>query len=219
MMFRYRVLSLVACLFPLLVGAQERGDLLIATEQITDEVFTETVILLLHYADDGAVGVAINRPTWVTTTELFPELEDAHSYRGPVFHGGPLAQATVLVLSSGARLAEGDREPIIDGVYMSSNLDLFESLVEETNDDAQLRFYAGHASWGPGQLDEEIASGAWRTATASALLIFDADPSSLWDRLTAPGTGMIVHERPAAAPQPAQAEMDRALQEAYANVQ
>lgn len=219
MPLRYRVLSVVACLFPLLVGAQERGDLLIATEQITDEVFTETVILLLHYGDDGAVGVAINRPTWVTTTELFPELDDVHRYRGPVFHGGPLAQATVLALCSSGRLAEGDREPIIDGVYMSSNLDLFESLVEEMNEDAQLRFYAGHASWGPGQLDEELASGAWRTATASASLIFDADPSSLWDRLTAPGAGMTVRENPAAAPQPVQAHTGLALQEAYANAE
>lgn len=214
MLFRDRVICLVACSLPLLVGAQERGDLLVATDQITEETFTETVILLLHYADDGAVGVAINRPTWVTTTELFPELEDTHRYRGPVFHGGPLAQATVLALSGSARLAEGEREPVVEGVYMSSNVGLFETLVEEANDDAQLRFYAGHASWGPGQLDEEVAAGAWRTVSASASVIFDADPSSLWDRLAAAGTGMTVHRHPAATPQ-----TERYPQEAFATAE
>lgn len=219
MVFRCRLLSLVACLFPLLTAAQERGDLLIATEQLTEEAFAETVILLLHYADDGAVGVAINRPTWVTTTELFPALEDTHRYRGPVFHGGPLAQATVLALSSSARLAEEDREPIVEGVYMSSDVSLFETLVEETADNTQLRFYAGHASWGPGQLDEEVSAGAWHTVTANASLIFDADPGSLWSRLAASADGMTVHENPAPARHSAQSRKDRSPRETYANVE
>ena len=219
MALRNHFLPLAACLCPLLAAAQERGDLLVATAQIGQEAFAETVILLLHYADDGAVGVAINRPTWVTTTELFPELEDTHRYRGPVFHGGPLAQATVLALSSSERLAEGDREPIVQGVYMSSNVSLFETLVEETTDNAQLRFYAGHASWGPGQLDEEISAGAWRTVTASASLIFDADPDSLWDRLAAAADGMTVHESAAPAHRSAQTQTDRAPREAYAHVE
>ncbi|NIW23234.1 MAG: hypothetical protein GWN29_00955 [Gammaproteobacteria bacterium] len=219
MSVRYRVLSLLACLLPSLAATQERGDLLIATEQITEGAFAETVILLLHYADDGAVGVAINRPTWVTTTELFPELEDTHRYRGPVYHGGPLARATVLALSASAQLAAEDREPIVEGVYMSSNVGLFETLVEESNDGAELRFYAGHASWGPGQLDEELAAGAWHTVSASASLIFDSDPGSLWERLALSGTGMSVHRIPPAASKPARARTHRARREAYTNAE
>ncbi|NNC64408.1 MAG: YqgE/AlgH family protein, partial [Gammaproteobacteria bacterium] len=150
---------------------------------------------------------------------LFPELDDTHSYRGPVFHGGPLAQATVLALSGSEQLAEGEREPIVAGVYMSSDVNLFETLVQERNDDAQLRFYAGHASWGPGQLEEEISAGAWRTVTASASLIFDPDPGSLWDRLATSGTGMTVRRAPAAPPRSAQARIDRSVREAFANAE
>jgi len=219
MLFRHCVLVLVAGLCALPAAAQERGELLIATEQISDEAFAETVVLLLHYADEGAIGVAINRPTWVTTTELFPDLDYMHSYRGPVFHGGPVAQATVLVLSRDARLGDGDRDAVIDGVYMTSDLSLLEDLLDATNDRSQLRFYAGHASWGPGQLDEEIAAGAWRPVAASSLLIFDADPDSLWPRLAALGAGMTVHEGPAATPQPAGANASQRPREAYANIE
>jgi putative AlgH/UPF0301 family transcriptional regulator len=102
---------------------------------------------------------------------------------------------------------------------MSSNVDLFETLVQERNDDAQLRFYAGHASWGPGQLEEEISAGAWRTVAASASLIFDPDPGSLWDRLATPGTGMTVHRMPAAPPRSAHARVDRSPREALANAE
>jgi len=218
MLFPRCVLVFVAALFALPAAAQERGGLLIATEQINDETFVETVVLLLHYADDGAIGVAINRPTWVTTRELFPDLDYMHSYRGPVFHGGPLAQATVLVLSRDTQLGDGDREAVIDGVYMTSNLSRLERLRDETSNDGQLRFYAGHASWGPGQLDEEVAAGAWRTIAASASLIFDSDPSSLWPRLATPeaGSGMTVHENAAAGPP---AERSQRTHGAYANAE
>ena len=219
MRYRSCLLGLASCLFPLLLGAQQRGDLIVATEQITEAAFAETVILLLHYADDGAVGVAINRPTWVTTTELFPELDATHRYRGPIFHGGPLAQATVLALSASESLAEGDREPIVPGVYMSSNLDLFEALVEDMTEETPLRFYAGHASWGPGQLDEEIGAGAWRTIGASATLIFDADPRSLWRRLAAFADGMSVRERPADGPLTGRARYAVASREAYTSAE
>lgn len=219
MRFRSGLLVLALHLFPTLVVAQQRGDLIVATEQITESAFAQTVILLLHSADDGAVGVAINRPTWVTTTELFPELDETHRYRGPIFHGGPLAQATVLALSASERLAEGDREPIVPGIYMSSNLDLFGALVEDATDDTPLRFYAGHASWGPGQLDEEIGAGAWRTVAASAALIFDADPRSLWRRLAAFADGMSVRERPADAPHPTRARTAEASREAYTSAE
>ena len=200
MMLRRCALFLAVSLCPLLGATQERGTFLIATDQIAEESFAETIILLLHYADDGAIGVAVNRPTWVTTRELFPDLDYLHRYRGPVFHGGPLAQATVLVLSRNPILANGGREPVVNGVYMSSDLEALEELLAESNDDSQLRFYAGHASWGPGQLDEELEAGAWRTAPASATLIFDAEPASLWRRLAVSGTEMTVQAQPSVAP-------------------
>ena len=68
-------------LFLILLGtgstaAQElaAGSLLVATDELRDPRFAETVILLLHYGSDGALGVAINRPTWVVATESFPDM-------------------------------------------------------------------------------------------------------------------------------------------------
>ena len=180
-----------------LVGAQERVYLLVATNQITEEAFSRTVILLLHYGSDGAIGVAINRPTWVTTDEVFPNLGYLHAYRGHVFHGGPLAQTTVLVLHRSA--AAADDEPLVDGVYMSSELDWLEADFDARKDtDSALRFYAGHASWRPGQLEEELSGGAWRVVPGGASEIFDAEPTSLWRRLNELSDQLSVEERPLA---------------------
>jgi putative transcriptional regulator len=180
---------------PLTAMPQESGSLLVATEQIAEQTFAQTVILLLHFGDDGAIGIAINRPTWVTAREIFPEFESLHAYRDPIYHGGPLGQATVLVLSRSPSLVADDTEPLLDGVYVTSDLEQLEAELDPAADDSALRFYAGHASWGPGQLDEEIASGAWHVIPASAALVFDAEPESLWERVARVQSEMVVFER------------------------
>ncbi|HSG65759.1 MAG TPA: YqgE/AlgH family protein [Gammaproteobacteria bacterium] len=186
---------------PLLGAAQERGALLVATGQITDEAFGETAVLLLHFGADGAIGVAINRPTWVSTREVFPERGYLHRYRGRVFHGGPLAQATVLVLRRTQSPGVADSSPLVDDVYMSSDLGLLEAEIGRLRDDSVLRFYAGHASWRPGQLEEEIEAGAWRVLDSSASIIFDPDPATLWSRLATQDAQITVRDGDIASPE------------------
>jgi putative transcriptional regulator len=201
------VLALLAALTPPYAATQERGALLVATDQITDEALAQTVILLLHYGGDGAIGVALNRPTWVSTREVFPDIDYLHRYRGSVFHGGPLAQATVLMLRRTLNPGVADSNPLVDDVYMSSDLDLLEAEIGQLNDDAVLRFYAGHASWRPGQLEEEIQAGAWRVQASSAAIIFDDDPASLWPRLAGDDAQMTVRNGTVSAPAPPQKDL------------
>jgi putative transcriptional regulator len=189
----------LALIAPLAIG-QEAGTLLVASERIEDETFSETVVLLVHHAQEGSVGVAINRPTWVSTSEVFPRVDYLQRYRGEVFHGGPLAQATVLVVTRGLPPGQ-DAQPLVDDVYMHANLDALESTFDRRVHDAStLRFYAGHASWGPGQLEEELASGAWHVVPGTAALIFDPEPETLWDRLANSDTQLTVEQRPPSTP-------------------
>ena len=45
------------------------------------------------------------------------------------------------------------------------------------------RLYVGYAGWGAGQLEVEVANDAWEVLAASAGMIFDLHPESLWRRL------------------------------------
>jgi len=174
---------------------QEAGSLLVASRALQQESFRETVVLLVHHAQEGAVGVAINRPTWVTTRDVFPRVDYLRAYRGDVFHGGPLAQATILILTRGLP-PSADARPLIDDIFMHSNLDALEATFDRrVHNSSTLRFYAGHASWGPGQLEEEIADGAWTIVPGSASLIFDAAPETLWRRLVDNDGHLTVKQR------------------------
>ena len=51
--------------------------------------------------------------------------------------------------------------------------------------DASFRVYVGHAGWGPGQLDAELARGDWLVTPADADSLF-VDVEQLWRHLQPP---------------------------------
>jgi putative transcriptional regulator len=43
-----------------------------------------------------------------------------------------------------------------------------------------LRVLLGYAGWGPGQLESELAQGAWLIAPADRRVVFDVTPEDMW---------------------------------------
>jgi putative transcriptional regulator len=174
--------------------APETGALLVATDDLRDPAFKNTVVLLLHYGPDGALGVAINRPTWIESSEAFPDMPVLDSYEGRVFFGGPAAPANLVTLIRIPDIGDLDLEPIVDDVYLSADPQFFEQLDVSIGSDETLRVYAGHATWDTGQLEREIEAGIWRVAPASSEIIFANDPLELWERLRAPAGELMVYQ-------------------------
>jgi putative transcriptional regulator len=46
-----------------------------------------------------------------------------------------------------------------------------------------MRVFAGYAGWGPGQLENEIAEGAWYVVPAETGDLLDPDAEGLWSRV------------------------------------
>jgi putative transcriptional regulator len=169
------------------------GMLLVATDELRDPRFSETVILLLHYGPDGALGVAINRPTWVDAAETFPDMPFLDDYTGRIYFGGPVAPANLVTLVRIPENDDFDLEPIIDDVYFSADPDFLNETVDSAYTEQALRAYAGHAGWEGGQLEREIAAGDWQVVPAGAEFIFSNEPLALWALLHAPQAELMVY--------------------------
>ena len=46
-----------------------------------------------------------------------------------------------------------------------------------------LHLLLGYAGWGPGQLENELAEGAWIVAPVSREVIFEVQTSVMWDHV------------------------------------
>ena len=70
-----------------------KGHLLVASPEMVDDDFTETVILLVEYADDGAYGLVLNEPTDLTLKEAWAQSNDTPcGIKGLVYAGGPCGE-------------------------------------------------------------------------------------------------------------------------------
>ena len=54
-----------------------------------------------------------------------------------------------------------------------------------------MRFYAGYAGWGAGQLNAEIARGDWHLVAATTEAIFGNDSDQVWKELLPPPPAII----------------------------
>jgi putative transcriptional regulator len=176
----------LACALTAPLGAQTLGNgtLLIASPQLTDVNFARAVVLVLRHDENGTIGVVLNRPTNLVPATVFPELaEGTGAYAGTLFRGGPIAPTRVLYLVRGLAAALVTGPEVLDKVFLSiedASLADMTRLADGTND---LRLYAGHVAWAPGQLQREIGIGGWQLVPGTPELVFHEDPGTLWTEL------------------------------------
>ena len=163
--------------------APAKGRLLIAGRALGEASFSQSVILLLEYSEEGALGVIVNRPAGIPPAALLPDVGGLARYDGSVFLGGPVGIERLLFLVRGCdRLAE--TQPVYGDVCYSGSAELLDELAR-TGDakPERLRMYVGYSGWGAGQLEREIARGDWHVAEARDERVFSQDPFVLWERL------------------------------------
>jgi putative transcriptional regulator len=174
----------VAWVRPLTAQAVGNGTLLVASPQMTDPNFARAVVLVLRHESEGTLGVVLNRPTNLEPGTVFPELAaSVGSYPGRLFRGGPVSPTQILILVRGLAAATVAGPEVLDKVFLSidaESLPEMTRLADGTND---LRLYAGHVAWAPGQLDAEIRSGGWQLIPGTAELVFHGEPGELWTEL------------------------------------
>lgn len=154
--------------------APRTGRLLVASPALHDPNFSHTVILLVNHDEDGTLGVVLNRPGEISVASALPAWEPLAVEPGVVFHGGPVAPTGVLGLGRPQGQPAASADP---GVGL---VDLDEDPQGLPGDVDAVRLFAGHAGWGAGQLEQEIAAGGWFVVEAREGDVFSSDPTGLW---------------------------------------
>jgi putative transcriptional regulator len=158
------------------------GKLLVANRRLRDPNFAETVILLLEYSQDGAMGVVINRPTTVHLATVLSEVEALKTRTDLVYLGGPVGRDHMLLLARTAQEPK-DSKQILSSVYLVPSQEALQQVVANNDSSLKLCAYIGYAGWAPKQLDAEVARGDWHIYAADATVVFDTPADQLWPTL------------------------------------
>jgi putative transcriptional regulator len=154
-----------------------RGRLLLASPGLLDPNFHRTVILIAEHTGDGAMGLVLNRPADTTVGEAVPGLASIVEPNAAVHVGGPVAADAVVVLaefedhSLAGALLDGDLG------FLAGAPDDLDTLTAGVR---RARVFAGHAGWGPGQLEAELEEESWIIEPPLLDEIFTSEPEALW---------------------------------------
>lgn len=164
------------------------GQLLIAMPNMGDPRFERSVILICTHDVDHAMGIIVNKqlediafPELLNQLEIAPS-EDAAS--SPVFFGGPVQTERGVVLHSLDYLTDNT-------IRLSETLGLTatkEILVDiggtspARSAPENFLLLIGHAGWGPGQLESEIAMNAWIHCDPDDEIVFAGAHDDIWTR-------------------------------------
>jgi putative AlgH/UPF0301 family transcriptional regulator len=154
------------------------GKLLVASRGLGDPDFAETVVLLVHYEEEGVLGLILNRRTDVPISRVF-DFKAAKDRSDPVFLGGPVETSAVFALIQSPVKIE-KAEKIFGGVYLISDKSLFEKELSVPPNPGNFHVYLGYAGWTQDQLRAEVQTGSWFVFPADAAEVFNPDPKSLW---------------------------------------
>ncbi|WAL95791.1 YqgE/AlgH family protein [Streptomyces sp. Je 1-369] len=168
------------------------GRLLVATPALADPNFDRAVVLLLDHDEKGSLGVVLNRPTPVDVTDILEGWGRLAGAPGVVFQGGPVSLDSALGVAvipgeegtpPGARKrGPAPRDPVgfrrVHGAIGLVDLEAPPELLAPAL--GSLRIFAGYSGWGPGQLENELADGAWYVVESEPGDVSSPDPERLW---------------------------------------
>ncbi|MGH8273869.1 MAG: YqgE/AlgH family protein [Gammaproteobacteria bacterium] len=145
-------------------------------------VFSGSVVLLIAYGPDGALGLIVNQPTKFPLAKALSNESELPDSNKPLYFGGPVAldHLTLLIRS---KTPPPDALRVLDDIYSSGSMKTLQAVAGNKFPGARFRGYAGYAGWAPGQLDSEIARGGWYVLAANADEVFTVDPAGLWKKL------------------------------------
>jgi putative AlgH/UPF0301 family transcriptional regulator len=174
--------------FALLQGTGRSQDLapgkfLVASRDLGDPNFAETVILLVSYDEkQGAMGLVVNHRTDVALSRVFQDLKAAKGREDPAYVGGPVELTSVLGLLKSSSPPD-EAKHVFGDVYLVATKTLLEKTLAAGVGPNAFHIYVGYAGWGPGQLEHEVDLGGWHILPADATGVFHADPDSVWPRM------------------------------------
>lgn len=157
-----------------------KGQLLLDNGQLNGSFFHKAVVLICQHDAEGAFGLVLNRSSNNKVGEMLVADLPEQLKEQTLFLGGPVQNTALSYLHSDALVLEAN---VIPNLSLGHSLDSLVELRESFSSTKQIRVFAGYSGWGAGQLEDEMRRKAWVTHPASLELVFQPEPSKLWQQI------------------------------------
>jgi len=163
--------------------------MLIASPEMEDPNFAETVVLIIDHDEAGAFGLILNREmgrgsvlSLMKGLGIEPSEGSAKGGKLPIrlHQGGPVEPGLGFVLH-GPGFKANKTVVINETISMTADPEVVRAIAAGKGPQQYLMLL-GYAGWAPGQLESEIKRGGWDIIEADADIVLDEKTATKWQR-------------------------------------
>ncbi|MCX8531653.1 YqgE/AlgH family protein [Chryseobacterium luquanense] len=153
-----------------------KGKILISTPDISGDIFSRSVVLIIDHNESGAFGLILNKKN----SKMSNRFKNFFDFQIEVYDGGPVENDKVFFIIKGKKVTE-NYTVINDEYYLTEDIELIINAVLQNEISIQdVKIFSGYSGWSGLQLDNEILQKVWTVVDVYNLDYTLPNDHTLW---------------------------------------
>ncbi|MFL9834360.1 YqgE/AlgH family protein [Chryseobacterium terrae] len=153
-----------------------KGKILISTPDISGDIFSRSVVLIIDHSESGAFGLILNKKN----SKMSNRFRNFFDSEIEVYDGGPVENDKVFFIIKGKRVTENFTE-INDEYYLTEDIERIINAVLQNEISIQdIKIFSGYSGWSPLQLENEVLQKFWTVVDVYNLDYTLPNDHTLW---------------------------------------
>ena len=153
-----------------------KGKILISTPDISGDIFSRSVVLILEHSENSAFGLILNKKN----SKMSSRFKNFFDFKIEVYDGGPVESDKVFFIIKGKKISEASIE-INKEFYVTEDIEnVISSVLNKELSIDDVKIFSGYSGWGSLQLDSEIKRKIWTVVDVYNLDYTLPNDQTLW---------------------------------------
>jgi len=153
-----------------------KGKILISTPDISGDIFSRSVVLIIEHNEAGAFGLILNKKN----SQMSGKFRDFFDFKIEVYDGGPVENEKVFFIVKGKKVTELYID-ISNDFYVTEDVENIISAVLSGELDIQnVKIFSGYSGWSSLQLENEVQRKMWTVVDIYNLDYTLPNDQTLW---------------------------------------
>jgi putative transcriptional regulator len=156
-----------------------KGKILISTPDISGDIFSRSVVLIIDHNEDGAFGLILNKKNSGISSRLL----DVFGFAVDIYEGGPVEKSKIFFIIKENKITENYID-INQEFYLTEDTEnVISSIVEDKLSTQEFKVFTGYSGWSPLQLESEIERKMWTVVEVYNLDYTSPNDQGLWKNI------------------------------------
>lgn len=156
-----------------------KGKILISTPDISGDIFSRSVVLIVSHNENGAFGLILNKKNQNMSSRLL----NVFGFLVELYEGGPVENDRVYFILKGKKVTENFIE-INPEYYLTEDIDsVVSAIVNNEINISDIKVFSGYSGWGALQLESELQRKMWTIVDVYNLDYTLSNDQNLWKNI------------------------------------